>query len=56
MIDEIFGENEGQLQLTFIMDYPVEMSLLPKYHSIEGLVERFELIVTGKSYVMRIQS
>ncbi|MEQ8553310.1 MAG: lysine--tRNA ligase [Cyclobacteriaceae bacterium] len=51
LIDEIFGEKcEPHLfQPTFIMDYPVEMSPLTKKHrSVEGLVERFEVICNGK--------
>ena len=51
LIDAIFGEKceKHYIQPTFIIDYPVEMSPLTKKHrDIQGLVERFELMINGK--------
>lgn len=51
LIDAIFGAKceHHYVQPTFIIDYPVEMSPLTKKHrSVEGLVERFELMINGK--------
>src|SRR5699024_9880307 len=51
LIDEIFGEKcePNFIQLTFITDYPIEMSPLSKRHrNNQELTERFEIIVCGK--------
>ncbi len=51
LVDAIFADKcePNFVQPTFITDYPVEMSPLTKKHrDIQGLVERFELLINGK--------